>query len=308
MEKVLQTNLLCKSFAGKYAVENVSININKGDIYGFIGENGAGKTTLMRMVCGLAAPTSGEIKLFGNTDLQAQRRNIGCTIETPALYPAMTAIDNMEAQRISLGIKDKSICRKLLDAAGISGTGKKKTKDFSLGMKQRLMIALSLLGSPQLLVLDEPTNGLDPMGIKEVSDFLKTLNETQGTTILVSSHMLGELEKIATRYGVIRCGKMIDEFSAGELPERLGKNLVISCSNPQKAQSIVKNLLPAAVCTPCIGTPGAGNSIRIEGHADQGWRINKTLVDAGLRVNSIVPKGETLEDHFLRLIGGKTNV
>lgn len=217
MEAILETRDVTKEFQGKAAVDHVSISIGRGQIYGFIGENGAGKTTLMRMVCGLAEPTDGEITLFGNQNLVSERHRIGCTIENPALYPQMTAMENMEVQRLLLGIEDRDICSHLIRTAGLDKTEHKKAKNFSLGMKQRLMIALAMLGEPEFLVLDEPTNGLDPMGIKEVRDLLLTLNKKEGLTILVSSHILGELEKIATCYGVISHGKMVDEFGAAEL-------------------------------------------------------------------------------------------
>jgi len=301
MDYVLQTNGLSKNYSGKLAVDDVSIKVGRGDIYGFIGENGAGKTTLMRMVCGLTTPTSGEITLFGKRDLASQRYKMGSTIENPALYPAMTAIENMEAQRLMLGIKKKNVSGELLDMAGIGNTGKKKAKDFSLGMKQRLMIALSLLGDPEFLVLDEPTNGLDPMGIKEVRDFIGRLNEARGITVFVSSHILGELEKIATRYGVISRGKMIDEFCADELATRCGKNLVIHASDPQKVENVVKELLPEAKYS---RTPE--NSIRIVGHVENAGQINQMLVNSGVTVNALIPEGENLESHFLRLMGGKT--
>ena len=299
----MQTKELCKSFSGKMAVDHVSIGVKKGDIYGFIGENGAGKTTLMRMVSGLAAPTSGEIELFGSRDLVSQRRRMGSTIESPALYPAMTAMQNMEAMRLLLGIESKSVCGELLELAGIGYTGKKKAGDFSLGMKQRLMIALSLLGEPEFLVLDEPTNGLDPMGIKEVRDIIQRLNEEQGITILVSSHILGELEKIATRYGVISDGKMVDEFRAEELAMRCGKNLLLHAGDPGQARSIIKEMLPDADISL---TPE--NSLRIKGHVEDAGHINKTLVEAGIMVSALIPEGEHLEDYFLRLMaGGKIN-
>lgn len=300
MNSILQTKEVSKDFSGKLAVDHVSINVGEGDIYGFIGENGAGKTTLMRMVCGLADPTGGGIILFGNRNLESQRHRIGCTIENPALYPAMTAMENMEAQSLLLGIKDKKVCVELLGISGLSDTGNKKARDFSLGMKQRLMIALALLGDPELLVLDEPTNGLDPMGIKEVRDLFQRLNQDRGITILVSSHILGELEKMATRYGVISNGKMVDEFSADELSTRCGKNLVINASDPQRVENVIKEMFRDAQCT---RTPE--NSIRIKGHVEDAGCINRTLVEAGIVVNALIPEGDKLEDYFLRLMGGK---
>jgi ABC-2 type transport system ATP-binding protein len=299
MEYVLQTNDVTKNFSGKLAVDHVSIKVKKGDIYGFIGENGAGKTTLMRMVCGLAAPTSGDITLFGSHDLVSQRRKIGCTIENPALYPAMTAMENMEAQRLLLGIKDKSVCAKLLEMAGISGTGKKKAANFSLGMKQRLMIALSLLGDPEFLVLDEPTNGLDPMGIKEVRDFIGRLNNEKGITVFVSSHILGELEQIATRYGVISNGKMVDEFQADELVNRCGKNLVIYSDDAQKVEEVIRRMWNDAEIERI-----PENAVRIKGRAPDAGHINNQLVGEGIMVNALIPEGDKLENYFLKLMGG----
>ncbi len=299
MEFVLETKEVSKEFSGRLAVDHVSIQVHRGDIYGFIGENGAGKTTLMRMVCGLAEPSGGELTLFGNRDLVSQRYRVGCTIENPALYPAMTAMENMEAQRLLLGIRDKKVCGDLLDMAGLSNTGDKKAKNFSLGMKQRLMIALSLLGSPEFLVLDEPTNGLDPVGIKEVRDILQHLNEDRGITILVSSHILGELEKMATRYGVISNGKMVDEFQASEISSRCGKNLVIYTSDPQKSEDVIRSIFSDAQCT-----RAPENSVHIKGHVDDAGRINEQLVKAGVQVNALIPEGDKLEDYFLQLMGG----
>jgi ABC-type multidrug transport system, ATPase component len=300
MDYLLQTKEVSKNFGGKMAVDRVSIGVKKGDIYGFIGENGAGKTTLMRMVCGLAEATSGEIMLFGSHDLVSQRHRIGCTIENPALYPSMTAMENMEAQRFLLGIKDEKVSEKLLDTVGLSRTGKKKAKNFSLGMKQRLMIALSLLGDPELLVLDEPTNGLDPMGIKEVRDLFLRLNEDRDMTILISSHILGELEKIATRYGIISNGKMVDEFQAGELSARCGKNLLIYANDPRQTKEIISHMFVNALCEQ---TPE--NAIRLKGHIEDASHINTQLVNAGITVNALIPEGESLEDYFMSLMGGE---
>jgi len=299
MDYVLQTKEVSKNFSGKLAVDHVSINVGKGDIYGFIGENGAGKTTLMRIVCGLASPTGGELTLFGSSDLVSQRYRVGCTIESPAIYPTMTALENMEVQRLLLGIKEKKACAELLELAGLSYTGGKKAKDFSLGMKQRLMVALSLLGDPELLVLDEPTNGLDPLGIKEVRDILGRLNKERGITIFVSSHILGELEKIATRYGVISNGKMVDEFQSSELAGRCGKNLVIHTDNSVRTQAIILRMFGGAVCEQT-----SDNAIRLNDHVEDAGQIVKALVDVDITVNAVIPEGDKLEDYFLRLMGG----
>ena len=302
MNDILKTDGVSKSFAGKLAVDGVSITMSQGDIYGFIGENGAGKTTLMRMVCGLAAPTGGTIELFGSKNLVAQRYRVGCTIENPAIYPSMTALENMEVQRLTLGLKDNSVCTELLELADIANTGKKKARDFSLGMKQRLMVALALLGDPELLVLDEPTNGLDPVGIKEVRDVFQRLNHERGISILVSSHILGELEKLATRYGVISQGRLVDEFSAEEVAGRVAKNLRIETDDAAKAQEVIGRLLPDARLQLM---PDQG--LRVTGYVEEAGEINRQLVQAGITVKALIPEGESLESYFLKLMVGGHN-
>ena len=299
MDEILRTDGVTKTFAGKLAVDGVSITMSHGDIYGFIGENGAGKTTLMRMVCGLAAPTGGTIELFGSKNLVAQWHKVGCTIENPAIYPSMTALENMEVQRLTLGLKDKSARAELLDLAGISGTGKKKVSNFSLGMKQRLMIALALLGDPELLVLDEPTNGLDPVGIKEVRDVFQRLNHERGISILISSHILGELEKLATRYGVISHGKLVDEFSSDEVAGRIATTILIDTDDPVKTQAVIQDLHPDAQMQQ---TPD--QAVRLTGHVEDAGQINTRLVQAGVTVKALIPQGESLESYFLKLMVG----
>ena len=199
MEYVIQTRDLTKAYGGILAVSHVDINVKKGDIYGFIGKNGAGKTTFLRMILGLAAPTSGEIVLFESKDLGEQRNKIGSIIETPALFPFMTASENMEAQRRLVPGATKEDAVSLIKLVGLDNDKKKKVKNYSLGMKQRLGIALALLGKPEVLLLDEPVNGLDPMGIIEIRELILKLNKENGITILISSHILGELSKLATR-------------------------------------------------------------------------------------------------------------
>ena len=196
-EYVLKTDKLTKVYGKNKVVNEVSMHVKKGDIYGFIGKNGAGKTTFMRMVSGLASPTEGSMELFGEKDLEVQRKRIGSLIESPGIYPNMTASDNLEVVRRILGITDRHIVEKILEFVGLESAGKKKVKNFSMGMKQRLGLAISLMRNPDFLVLDEPINGLDPSGIKEVRDLLLKLNEERQITILISSHILGELSKIA---------------------------------------------------------------------------------------------------------------
>lgn len=195
MEYILKTKNLSKTFSSKAAVDSVNMNIRRGDIYGFIGKNGAGKTTLMRMVVGLALPSNGEIELFESKDLDKQRAKIGTIIESPALYPNYTAKQNLIVQQKLFGKVNLEEIDEVLKIVGLSDVGKKKAKKFSLGMKQRLAIAIALINKPEFLVLDEPINGLDPTGIKEVRDLLLKLNREQGMTILISSHILGNFRK-----------------------------------------------------------------------------------------------------------------
>lgn len=220
MSVILRTNHITKRYSHRPVVSDLSMTIHKGDIYGFIGKNGAGKTTLIRMITGLAKPSDGNILLFGKPDLLEGRARIGTVIESPDFYPGMTARENLIAQCRLLGINDLAQVDDILELVGLDDTGKKKARNFSLGMRQRLAIALALIGNPELLILDEPTNGLDPEGIKEIRELILRLNKERKITVLISSHILGELSKFATRYGIIHQGKLIEEFTEEELWER----------------------------------------------------------------------------------------
>jgi ABC-2 type transport system ATP-binding protein len=303
METVLTTKGLTKVFAHKFAVNNVNLNVHRGDIYGFIGKNGAGKTTLMRMAAGLAAPTSGEILLFESTDLAQQRRRIGTVIENPAIYPALTAVQNMEVQRRLLGIRDDSCIQQTLQTVGLADAGKKKAKNFSLGMKQRLGIGLALLGNPDFLILDEPNNGLDPEGIKEIRDLILKLNTEKSLTILISSHILGELSKVATCYGIINNGILIDEFSAQELEERCKSNLSIKVDDVQKASNVLETVLQTKNYQIL-----PDNTIALFDFLEEPGKVNAELSKNGVLVESISVTGQDLEAYFLTLIGGAANV
>lgn len=239
MALVIETKKLTKKFPNKIAVNQVDIHVEQGDIYGLIGKNGAGKTTTMRMILGTLFPTDGEILLFGNSNLAAERKRIGSLIEAPGLYRNCSAYENMKRFSILYGGTDQEI-KEILDFVGLGNVGKKKAGHFSLGMKQRLGIALALLGNPELLVLDEPINGLDPAGIKEIRDLITKLNKEKGVTFLISSHLLDELGKIATRYGIINNGELVDEISAEELQERCKTCLIIEVDNIKKGGGIIK--------------------------------------------------------------------
>jgi len=219
-ETILKISDVTKKYKGKAVVDSISMTIRRGDIYGLIGRNGAGKTTLMRMITSLVSVDSGEIELFGETSavgLIKARRRIGCVIEAPALYPNLTAVQNLEYFRILRRIKDKSVVEKTLKIVALEDTGKKKFRDFSLGMKQRLGLALALLSNPDFIILDEPNNGLDPMGIIEMRETIIGLCKAHGITIMISSHILSELSMTATRYGIINNGRLIKEMTNDEL-------------------------------------------------------------------------------------------
>jgi ABC-2 type transport system ATP-binding protein len=222
---VIKTQGLTKVYGDKAVVNGVNMNVAKGDIYGFIGSNGAGKTTFIRMLMGLIEPTSGTFELLGkSTGLCEIRKKIGCIVESPAIMYNMTASDSLKSHMMLYGLKDSEKRANLLNLVGLGDTGKKKVKDFSLGMKQRLAIAQALANDPNILILDEPTNGLDPQGIIEIRKLLQKLVKEFGITILISSHILSELQQFATRYGIIRDGQLIDEFTLEDL-KKDGKTL-----------------------------------------------------------------------------------
>ncbi len=298
MEYVLQTDALTKRYGQSKAVDAVSMHVKKGSIYGFIGRNGAGKTTFMRMAAGLAKPDSGSMTLFGSKDLEKQRIRIGTLIESPGSYPGMTAQENMEVLRRSLGITDRRRPEELLALTGLSGTGKKKVRHFSMGMKQRLGIAIALLRNPDFLILDEPINGLDPAGIKEVRDLLLRLNQEKQISILVSSHILGELSKIATHYGIIRNGSLIEEFDSKELQQRCRRCLKLSVDQPQQAAGILEQTLK--IHNYDVPQPGI---LRIFDHPENSAAINQTLIQNGIHLKESCLVGQDLESYFMELLG-----
>lgn len=299
MENVLKATNITKTFSKKVAVKNVNMNIKKGDIYGFIGKNGAGKTTLIKMIVGLSSPTEGNIELFDKKDLNEGRRKIGTVIEAPAFVPNLTAYQNMYIQWKLLGSKDKSIINETLKLVGLEDVGNKKVKKFSLGMKQRLGIAMALMGKPEFLVLDEPTNGLDPEGIVEIRNMLKKLNEEKGLTMLISSHILGELSKLATRYGIINNGEILEEFSDKELAERCQSSLIVKVDNVKKACEILKDELKTQNFTILNE-----NTLEINDFINNPGLVNSTFSKGDIIVDSISNKSIDLEEYFMQVIGG----
>ncbi len=302
MEYALRTKNLSKKFSKKLAIDSVGINIKKGDIYGLIGKNGAGKTTLIRTIVGLAAPTAGEIELFESTDLKKQRYKIGTVIESPAVYPNFTAKQNLIAQQKLFGKTDINEINQILEIVGLADTGKKKAKNFSLGMKQRLAIAISLIGNPEFLVLDEPINGLDPAGIKDVRDLILKLNKENNITVLISSHILGELAKIATRYGVICNGKLVDEFTPQELQSRVRKCLSINVDNTELSSKIIEENLNTNNYE-----IKSDKLIYLYDNIDEPSKVNTLLVTNGVIVNSINTVGDDYEPYLIKLMEGSEN-
>lgn len=302
MEYALRTKNLSKKFSKKLAIDSVGINIKKGDIYGLIGKNGAGKTTLIRTIVGLAAPTAGEIELFESTDLKKQRYKIGTVIESPAVYPNFTAKQNLIAQQKLFGKTDINEINQILEIVGLADTGKKKAKNFSLGMKQRLAIAISLIGNPEFLVLDEPINGLDPAGIKDVRDLILKLNKENNITVLISSHILGELAKIATRYGVICNGKLVDEFTPQELQSRVRKCLSINVDNTELTSKIIEENLNTKNYE-----IKSDKLIYLYDNIDEPSKVNTLLVTNGVIVNSINTIGDDYEPYLIKLMEGSKN-
>ncbi len=235
MDYIMYTNGLTKQYRHFKALNNLSMHVPKGSIYGFIGKNGAGKTTLIRLICGLQEPTSGEYVLYGkrndDSGIVASRRRIGAVVETPSIYLNMTAVDNLKEQYLVLGLPSFEGIEDLLKLVGLENTGKKKAKDFSLGMRQRLGIAIALAGDPDFLVLDEPVNGLDPQGIIEIRELILKLNRQNQITVLISSHMLDELSRLATHYGFIDKGQIVKEISAKELEDACRKCVRLTVSD-----------------------------------------------------------------------------
>lgn len=299
---VLTTRNLTKRYGSKAAVDNVSLTVEKGDIFGLIGQNGAGKTTLMRLVTSLSYPDSGEIELFEQTSapgLNAARLRLGSVVEMPALYPNLTAEQNLEYYRILRGIPDKNAIQKSLEAVRLTDTGKKKFRHFSLGMKQRLGLALAIMNNPDFIILDEPINGLDPIGIIEIRDLIKRLNE-QNVTLLISSHILTELSQIATKYAFIHEGRLIKTITQDELREECKRSLSVTVDDAAKASAILETTLGIH----SYKQVGA-NELRIYEYLDNPAEVTFRLNQGSVRVAALHEVGDSLEDYYMKIIGGE---
>lgn len=295
MDTILKTNALVKKYGETTILNNINMTINRGDIYGFVGKNGAGKTTFMRTVLSLTSPTSGEIKLFGDKTIEEVGLRVGSLIEAPGLYKNSTAYENLKRFSIIYGADEEKI-PEILELVGLANTGNKKAKDFSLGMRQRLGIAIALLGDPEILLLDEPINGLDPAGIKDIRDLILKLNKEKNITFLISSHLLDELAKVVTKYGFINNGTLFEEIEAKSLLEKCKQQVVIEVDDTKKALSILETIIDKKLIKI------KDNTILIDSKEDTAF-INTKLVKAGVSVSSIYSNSISLEDYFMERIG-----
>jgi len=298
---VLKTQNLTKTYKDKNAVDNVSLTVEKGDIFGLIGQNGAGKSTFMKMVTSLTRPNSGTIELFGKTspaELTAARTRMGAMIETPALFENLTAMQNLEYYRLQRGIAEKSRIEEVLKIVNLTDTGNKKFKNFSLGMKQRLGLAVSMLSHPDFLIFDEPTNGLDPTGIVEMRDLIKRLNG-EGITILISSHILTELAQVANKYAIIHHGRLIKTLTQEQLHEECKRAIAITVDDAAKAAVVLETALNIKDFKQV-----SDNEIRVYDYLDDPTELNFRLNQEGVRVASIAEVGDSLEDYYTKIISG----
>lgn len=298
MEAITLTQL-SKSFKGKCVLDHLSMHVPEGAIYGFIGENGAGKSTTQKIICGLLQPTSGDVRLMGRPVNDADiRAHIGVLIENPGVYLGWTAKQNLLMQALNIGLPDPDrTVAEALDVVGLGNTGKKKVREFSLGMKQRLGIASAFIGNARILVLDEPINGLDPEGIREVRQALQWLNQEYKVTILVSSHILGELSKVATHYGIIKEGRMVKEVSARELSRECRDYICVRVEQPERVLSYLREEIPLD------GSEIVDGKIRLL-NAKDGAAVNRCMFQNGDVASEIAYHQLDLEEYFMKLMGG----
>lgn len=303
MEYILSTSGLTKQYGKQKAVNNVNIHIKRGDIYGLIGRNGAGKTTILKIISGLAAPSEGEFTLFGKSGKDAAKvmNRVGTLIEAPGVYKDMSAAQNIKLKCIAMGVRKKGVVEELLKTVGLEDTGKKPVKNFSLGMKQRLGIALALVGDTDLVVLDEPINGLDPQGIAEIRETIERLSREKGITFIISSHILEELSKIATRYGIIHNGELLQELTKEELMSRCQERIELLTDNTAKASTILEDMGITKYKVVDKTT------IQIYERLDDVSDIAVKLSQNGVKFGGISVKNEALEEYFLDLTGGVHN-
>lgn len=302
MTTILRTWNLTKVYQGKEAVNNVNMNIKQGEIYGFLGPNGAGKTTVMKMITNLVKPTAGEIEFFGEkmtSRSYEMLKRMGCIIEYPVFYDKLTARENLELHGEYMGYYDPKALKEALELVKLTGTDKKPVKQFSMGMKQRLGIARAVMTKPELLILDEPINGLDPLGIKELREVFRMLSREYGMTLLISSHILGEVEQIADTIGVIRDGVLLEEVAMEEIRSRDTDYIELITDNSSKAVYTLANTLGLSNFK-VIGE----RTIRVYEQITQ-LELSKALAAADVELESLNRKQHSLEDYFVGLMGGE---
>ncbi|MGL4913525.1 MAG: ABC transporter ATP-binding protein [Romboutsia sp.] len=300
---VIRTKKVCKEYNKKFVLKDVDINIRRGDIYGLIGKNGAGKTTLMRVITNLIADYSGDVELFGESKRNLRnRKRIGVLIETPAFYEDMDAYENLEYLRKFKGIPGNSCIEEKLNLVDLNNVRGKLIKDYSLGMKQKLGLAMALLGDPELLILDEPTNGLDPVGIVKMRELLKRLNKDNGITILISSHILSELSQLSTTYGIMNKGQLVEEISMDELKVKSQMALEIKVDNIEKCTWVLENILDINDYKVLND-----NVLNIYEKIDKAKNITKELAKEDVLISHMVTKRESLEDYVMNIMEGSYN-
>lgn len=300
MDYVLTTNGLNKKYKNFQALNGLTMHVPKGAVYGLVGKNGAGKTTLLRLICGLQEPSSGEYTLYGRKNTEKEiaksRRRMGAVVETPALYPDMTAEDNLRQQYHILGLPSFDGLHEILKLVGLADTGKKKAGNFSLGMRQRLGIAVALVGEPDFLVLDEPVNGLDPQGIVEVRELILKINRERQITVLISSHFLDELSKLATHYGFIDSGRMIKELNAVELEKNCRKCVSVEVSD---TKALARILDDRRIEYKMLSDTTADVYAQI----NVSW-LASALAKEDCEIISLRERDDSLESYYISLVGG----
>ncbi|MDR2109530.1 MAG: ATP-binding cassette domain-containing protein [Coriobacteriales bacterium] len=299
VQTLIKTTGLTRRYGPQTAVDRVNLSVQSGEVYGLVGQNGAGKTTLMRLICGLTIANEGSLVLMGETTAQGlsrARQKMGSTVESPRFYPNLSASQNLEYYRLQRGIRRRDCTIEALEAVGLANTGAKKFQSFSLGMKQRLGLALAIMSQPELIILDEPINGLDPTGIIEIRGIIQRL-ASEGIGILVSSHILSELSQVASRYGFMHQGSLLLQMSAQELTQACRRTLEVSVSNAAEAAAVLEAQLGIRDCRIV-----SNEWLRLYSHLDQSAPIIQTLITANITVSAMTEVGDSLEDFYTNLI------
>lgn len=305
MEHILKTYNLTRTYKNINVVDNLNMTVNKGEIYGFLGQNGAGKTTTLKMIMGLINISKGEFELFGQSHFSRDvYGRVGSIVEAPGFYPNLTAEENLEVHRRMMGIENKEYIKEALDIVGLDPKEieKKIVKKFSLGMKQRLALARAILHKPEFLILDEPTNGLDPIGIKSIRETLIDLCKKREITILMSSHILGEIQQLASKIGIIHKGKLLEEIEYKEIEKKNRHYLNIRVNDDKKASVVLEkelNIFDYKI--------SEESTIRVYEKLNKTSDISKALINNDVNVEELSVKVDTLEDYFVKLTGGNIN-